>query len=80
MMAMNLDPATLRRVLFLILETEAVEMSCDECYEHLDRFAEIVADGEDAGEVMPLVQRHLERCASCREEVQALAAALRHMR
>jgi predicted anti-sigma-YlaC factor YlaD len=33
--------------------------------------------GKNAAQAMPLVQDHLERCDDCREEFEALLAALR---
>ncbi len=32
--------------------------------------------GKNAAEALPLVQDHLERCGDCREEFEALLAAL----
>ena len=32
--------------------------------------------GEDAGHLMPLVQQHLDLCAECREEYEALLRVL----
>ena len=42
----------------------------------MDRFVEMELAGKDAAEAMPLVQDHLERCWPCREEFEALLAAL----
>jgi hypothetical protein len=48
----------------------------DECFEQVDRFVEMVLDGRDAAEALPLVQDHLNRCDDCREEFEALVDAL----
>lgn len=53
------------------------EMDCPECYEHMDRFADLVLSGSDTIGVMPRLQAHLERCAHCREEFEALLVAVR---
>lgn len=60
-----------------ILTTRPDEISCDECFEQLDRFAEMHLAGKDAAAALPLVQDHLERCQDCREEFTALMLALR---
>jgi hypothetical protein len=60
-----------------IITTRPDEIGCDECFEQLDRFVEMTLAGKNAAEAMPLVQDHLERCRDCREEFEALLAALR---
>jgi hypothetical protein len=60
-----------------IAETREVEIGCDECFEQLDRFVETRLTGLNADQAMPLVQDHLEICGECREEFEALLAALR---
>ncbi|MDQ7030844.1 MAG: hypothetical protein Q9O62_14250 [Ardenticatenia bacterium] len=75
----RLDAATLRLLVEGVLATEETELSCDECFEELDRFAELVLAGREIPEAMRLVQAHLERCGDCREEFEALLAALRHL-
>jgi predicted anti-sigma-YlaC factor YlaD len=60
----------------MIAGTRADEIGCDECYAQLDRFAELVLAGMDAAAALPLVEDHLARCHDCREEFEALLAAL----
>ena len=60
-----------------IADTREVEIGCDECFEQVDRFVEMRLTGLDAAQAMPLVQQHLEMCGECREEFEALLAALR---
>jgi len=57
--------------------TEEDEIGCDDAYEALDQFAEMVVRGEDPSTIMPLVQRHLDMCGNCREEFEALLRVLR---
>jgi hypothetical protein len=71
------DPETLKRMVRGIITTRPDEIGCDECFEQVDRFAEMMLDGKDAAEALPLVQEHLERCDNCREEFEALLVALR---
>ncbi len=59
-----------------IAETREVEIGCDECFEQVDRFAEMKLSGLAPGRAMTLVREHLEICGECREEFEALLAAL----
>ena len=60
-----------------IAETREEEIGCDECFDEVDRFIEMKLSGLDVAQAMPLVQEHLEICGECREEFEALLAALR---
>jgi hypothetical protein len=71
-----LDPAKLKRMVRDIVTVSPDEIGCDECFEQLDRFVELELAGKNAAESLPLVQDHLDRCDNCREEFQALLAAL----
>jgi hypothetical protein len=71
-----LQPDQLAGMVQMIAATRPDELSCDECFEQLDRFAELHLAGKSAAEAMPLVQDHLDRCGDCREEFELLLAAL----
>ncbi len=61
-----------------IAETrEREEIGCEECFAEVDRFIAMELSGLDTAEAMPLVQEHLHLCGECREEFEALLAALR---
>ena len=68
------DVIKLERV---VAETHETEIGCDECFERLDRFAEIEISGAEASVAMPLVDDHLDKCADCRRKFEALLRALR---
>ena len=74
---MTLDPNTLKQIVREIMATRPDEIGCDDCFEELDRFAEMALAGKNAAEAMPLVQDHLDRCKGCRQEFEALLDALR---
>ena len=61
----------------MLAATREHELGCDDCFAHVDAYAERVRAGEDAGAVMREVEHHLALCGSCREEFEALLAALR---
>ena len=72
----ELDAGRIKRLLQTIYTTQPDEFSCDDCFELADRYAELVAAGADAAEVLPLVHHHLKLCPGCREEFEALIQAL----
>ncbi len=74
---MKLELETLKKMVREVITARPDEIGCDECFEQLDRFAEITLAGKEIPEAMRLVQDHLERCDDCREEFEALLAALR---
>lgn len=52
--------------------TEDRELACEEVFEVIDHYAELVANGDSPEKVMPLVQHHLLLCGHCREEFEML--------
>jgi len=52
------------------------ELTCDECFEQLDRYVELELDGRDADATVPGMRAHLEGCPACREDRDSLAALL----
>jgi hypothetical protein len=73
---MTLRPQILKKMVMGVANTRPDEIACDECFEQLDYFAEQVLAGKPVAEAMPLIQDHLDRCGSCREEFEALLDAL----
>jgi hypothetical protein len=57
--------------------TQPVELTCDEILHLMDACAEAVLRGEDHTLIVPLFEKHLEMCADCREEFEALLRILR---
>ncbi len=74
---MSAGMASAETMLRMVAQTRDVEIACEEAHRLLDQFADMVARGEDAAALMPLVQQHLEMCPDCREEYEALMRILR---
>jgi hypothetical protein len=53
------------------------ELTCEECFEQLDRYAELTVAGADADAAVPGMRAHLRGCPACREDLDSLAAWLR---
>jgi hypothetical protein len=52
------------------------ELSCEECFERLDRYVELELGGSDADAAIPGMQAHLEGCSACAEDRDSLRALL----
>ncbi len=72
----GLDPDLLKQMARGIATTRPDEIGCAECFEQMDQFVDMSLAGKDAAQAMPLVQDHLNRCSECREEFEALLAAV----
>ncbi|MEM7801106.1 MAG: hypothetical protein AAF633_18075 [Chloroflexota bacterium] len=57
--------------------TQDQELGCEEVFELLDQYAELIIEDKDAREYMPLVAHHLEMCGHCREEFEVLIDIMR---
>ena len=50
------------------------EVSCDVCFEELDRYVDLELAGVDADTAVPGLRAHLAGCPACREEYESLRA------
>ena len=66
----------LHKLVRTLKNTSDEEYSCDEAFRLLDQYAELVQSGEDAANLMPLVQRHLAMCGNCLDEFETLLKVL----
>jgi hypothetical protein len=57
-----------------LLGPDGPEVSCETCFEELDRYVELEVDGTDAEAAVPGMAAHLEGCPACREEHETLLA------
>jgi hypothetical protein len=48
------------------------EVSCEECFEQLDRYVELELAGEDADARLPGMRAHLQGCPACSEDHESL--------
>jgi hypothetical protein len=52
------------------------EISCERCFEELDRYVELELAGADANLRIPGMRAHLEGCSACAEDHESLRALL----
>jgi hypothetical protein len=69
-------PAEFQKLIQMVEKTQEIELPCDDVYQILDQYTELVYQGENAQELMPLVEHHIEICPDCREEFEALLRIL----
>jgi hypothetical protein len=50
------------------------ELTCEECFEQVDRYVELELRGLDAAAAMPAMRAHLDGCIACEEEHESLRA------
>ena len=48
------------------------ELTCEQCFEELDRYVEFEVAGADADGMIPGMQAHLEGCPACAEDYESL--------
>jgi hypothetical protein len=65
------------RLLGRLLGPAGPELSCEECFEELDRYVELERAGADADAAIPGMSAHLEGCSACAEDHESLQALLR---
>jgi hypothetical protein len=64
------------RLLGRLLGPAGPELSCERCFEELDRYVELELAGADADAAIPGMRAHLEGCSACREDRESLRALL----
>jgi hypothetical protein len=68
------DAPELNQMLRRLLGPGRPEVSCEACFDELDRYVELETYGQDAESAAPGMQAHLDGCPACREEHESLLA------
>ena len=53
------------------------ELTCEQCFEELDRYVEFELSGADPGAAIPGMGPHLEGCPACAEDHESLRELVR---
>jgi hypothetical protein len=69
-------PHNPQRLLARLLGPAGPELSCEECFEQLDRYVELQLAGSDADAAIPGMEAHLHGCSACAEDRESLHALL----
>jgi hypothetical protein len=62
------------RLVGRLLGPAGPEVSCDECFDQLDRYVELEAAGENADAAIPGMRAHFKGCSACAEDHESLHA------
>lgn len=60
------------QILGKVLGPGTPELTCEQCFEELDRYVELALAGEAAEERIPGMRAHLEGCPACAEDFRSL--------
>jgi hypothetical protein len=60
------------RLLKALIGPDGPELSCEQCFEELDRYVELELADADADAAVPGMRAHLEGCPACREDHASL--------
>lgn len=73
---MALTPEQVGRLLQMLRQTQDAELTCPECLDELDRYAQRIFDGAPVDGALDRVRQHLEACAFCDEEFKLVLETL----
>ena len=62
------------RLVARLLGPAGPELTCEQCFEELDRYVELELAGARADEQVPGMRAHLAGCPACDEDHQSLRA------
>jgi hypothetical protein len=65
------------RLLARLVGPGGPEISCEQCFDELDRYVELELAGRDADAAVPGMRAHLTGCPACAEDRESLRALLR---
>jgi anti-sigma factor RsiW len=63
-----------RETIRALLGPAGPELSCEQCFDELDRYVDLELTGRDADREVPGMSAHLAGCPACREEHESLLA------
>ncbi len=67
-----------RRLIAALLGPAEPELTCEECFEHLDRYVDTALADIDPDIAVPGMRAHLAGCPACLEDHDSLLEYVRH--
>jgi anti-sigma factor RsiW len=61
-----------RDVIRALLGPAGPELSCEECFDQLDRYVDLELAAADADRAVPGMRAHLSGCPACRDDHESL--------
>jgi hypothetical protein len=74
---MSRDAGRRPELIDAVLGPAGPQLTCDACFERLDRYVELELAGHDADAMVPGMRSHLIGCPACGEDHASLRALLR---
>ena len=74
----NTRPPDLGALLAALLGPSGPELTCDECFDQLDRYVDRALAGADHDRAVPRMRAHLIGCPACRDDHDSLLEYLMH--
>ena len=71
-----MSDSQLSPVLRRLLGPSRPEVTCEVCFDELDRYVDLELAGADAAAAVPGMAAHLRGCPACAEEYESLTALL----
>jgi hypothetical protein len=65
------------RLVARLLGPAGPELTCEQCFDELDRYVELEVSGTSADEQVPGMRAHLEGCPACHEDHESLLTFVR---
>jgi hypothetical protein len=67
-----------RRLIAALLGPGEPELTCEQCFEQIDRYVDSALAGNDPDLAVPGMRAHLIGCPACREDHDSLLEYVRH--
>ncbi len=67
-----LNENVLKALMQQVEQTKEGMYSCEETFDLLDEYVEMVNSKQDAAQLMPLVKAHLDKCRGCTQNYEIL--------
>jgi hypothetical protein len=66
----------LTNIIRTLLAVPQDEITCDDCFDVIDKYVDMLRAGQDPATVLPQVKEHLGQCSCCDVEFRALISIL----
>ncbi len=72
------DASASEELIAALLGPDGPELTCEECFEHLDRYVDVTLADGDADSAVPGMLAHLTGCPACRDDHDSLMEYVQH--
>lgn len=76
---MSLSKEQINTLLGMVSSVESDELDCEGCFAQIAEFADLHISNQKIPEAMRVIETHLQQCACCQDEFNALLKGLREI-